>query len=123
MGRYQKRIKIDNFEGVGVFDGNNTVKYNAAKRDRSKPADGTSHQATGGLLKVEFCGKLGDSWRDLADVLDVRPDQRARFERGDEARGIWEWLEARNRWSELPGALRAIGRPELADALDGGRAS
>jgi hypothetical protein len=124
MSRKQK-IEIENFTGVGVFGDKNKVKSNAAKPDKPKPADDTSeeppHEAAAGPSKVEFCRRLGDSWRDLADVVELPRYRRAAFDRGDEARGIWDWLEARDRLPELPVALRTIDRADLADLLDGGR--
>ena len=40
-----------------------------------------------------------------------------RFERGDECRAIWTWLENRRRLGELPQALADIGRADLAQLL------
>lgn len=65
-------------------------------------------------VKLEFVRRLDDDWEDLADLLGIRPDQKARFPRGQEARRIWEWLEVRNRLTALPAALRMIDRGELA---------
>lgn len=67
--------------------------------------------------KVEFCRRLGDTWKDLADLIGVMRHERARFERGDEARAIWEWLEDRGRLGELGTALHALGREDLAELL------
>lgn len=67
-----------------------------------------------GKKRVEFCRRLGDDWRDLAEYLEIPAADQARFERGDEARAILTWLENRRRQAQLPGALKAIGRPELA---------
>lgn len=71
---------------------------------------------------VRFCHRLGDSWSDLADVLDVPTHDRARFTTGDEARALWEWLERRNRLAQLPMALVAVRRRDLAGLfVEGGR--
>ena len=53
----------------------------------------------------------------LADYLEIPPYDQARFERGDEARGIWVWRQNRRRLNLLPEALTAINRPELAELL------
>ena len=70
-----------------------------------------------GKAKIAACDHLGDSWRKLADYFEIAPADRARFERGDEARGIWEWLENRRRLSELPQGLIAVGRNDVVELL------
>ncbi|WNM60485.1 TIR domain-containing protein [Candidatus Nitrospira neomarina] len=70
-----------------------------------------------GKAKIAFCDGLGDDWKRLADYLHIRPADQARFERGDEGRGIWVWLENRQRLPELLPALAAIERADLADRL------
>lgn len=66
-----------------------------------------------GKLKLEFCDRL-DNWQKLADLLEIPSSEQARWERGDEGRAIWEWLERRNRLVELPDLLREIDRTDLA---------
>jgi len=69
-----------------------------------------------GKAKVDFCDNLGSKdWPRLANYLKIPPRDQDHFERGDEGRGIWEWLEIRRRLRELPEALRAIEREDLAD--------
>ena len=70
-----------------------------------------------GKAKIAACDHLGDSWRKLADYFEIAPADRARFERGDEARGIWEWLENRRRLGELPQGLIAAGRNDVVALL------
>ena len=70
-----------------------------------------------GKTRLEFCRRLGDNWRYLADYLGIPNDDQARFERGDEARNIWTWLENRQRLPELAPALAGIGREDLAELL------
>jgi len=70
-----------------------------------------------GKAKIAACDHLGDSWRKLADYFEITPADRARFERGDEARSIWEWLENRRRLSELPQGLIAAGRKDVVELL------
>ncbi|MBL8259932.1 MAG: hypothetical protein JNM60_09010 [Candidatus Competibacteraceae bacterium] len=53
----------------------------------------------------------------MADYFEIAPADRGRFERGDEARGIWEWLENRRRLGELPPGLIAIGRRDVVELL------
>jgi len=70
-----------------------------------------------GKAKITFCDRLGDDWKRLADQLNIRPADQSRFERGDEGRGIWVWLENRQRLPELVPALGAIERADLANLL------
>ncbi|MFJ4619288.1 NB-ARC domain-containing protein [Streptomyces sp. NPDC088812] len=72
-----------------------------------------------GQVKLDFCRRLGDDWRDLADLLEVPPHVARGFVRGDEARGVWEWLLARGGLGGLPSALHGIGREDLAHVFDG----
>ncbi|ETW99008.1 MAG: hypothetical protein ETSY1_16605 [Candidatus Entotheonella factor] len=69
-------------------------------------------------MKLEFCRRLGNSWRDLADVIPIPHHEQRRFERGFEPRAIWDWLQDRQRLSELPETLRRIGRDDLVDLWD-----
>jgi len=69
-----------------------------------------------GVVKLEVCRRL-DNWPDLVDYFEVPANQAARFPRGEQARSLWAWLEARERLDELPFALDAIGRPDLAALL------
>jgi len=70
-----------------------------------------------GQIKIELCSRLLADWSQLADYLDVPLPDRARFDRGREPQGVWEWLEARGRLSELVRALAAIGRGDLVEVL------
>lgn len=70
-----------------------------------------------GKAKIAFCDRLGDDWKRLADQLHIRPADQSRFERGDEGRGIWVWLENRQRLPDLLPALAAIEREDLANLL------
>ncbi len=70
-----------------------------------------------GRTKIALCDRLGDDWKRLADQLEIPPSDQARFDRGDEARGIWVWLENRGRLAELPDALKHIQREDLADLV------
>ena len=65
-----------------------------------------------GQTKIAVCNRLLTDWSQLADYLDALPD-RARFDRGREPQGVWEWLEAHGRLADLAGALAAIGRTIL----------
>jgi Bacterial Death-like domain 3/TIR domain len=70
-----------------------------------------------GQIKIAICSRLLADWSQLADYLDVPLPDRARFDRGREPQGVWEWLEARGRLVELAGALTAIGRGDLVEVL------
>jgi hypothetical protein len=82
-------------------------------------AKSTAGRVYSGRDKVVFCQRLGDDWRKLADYLEIAEYDQARFERGDEGRGIWVWLENRRRLEMLPESLRYIGREDLAELLTG----
>lgn len=64
--------------------------------------------------KREFISNLADSWPTLADELEIPRHERARFERGEEARGIWDLLEARGKLPTLLAALESANRADLA---------
>jgi hypothetical protein len=70
-----------------------------------------------GKIKLAFCDRLGNDWRKLADYLEIAPADQSCFERGDEGRRIWVWLENRKRLTILPEALTFIGRQDLADVI------
>lgn len=74
-----------------------------------------------GKTKVAFCTRLGDDWRKLADYLAIPPYDQARFERGNEGRGVWVWLENRKRLALLPEAVTFIERQDLAELLEAER--
>ncbi|MDG4789041.1 tetratricopeptide repeat protein [Micromonospora sp. WMMD1102] len=69
----------------------------------------------------EFYGRLHSSWPDLCVQLGIDGPEQDRFPRGDEPQGIWRWLQARRRLDELPEALAAVGRQDLAETLEAGR--
>ncbi|MEU7932470.1 hypothetical protein [Micromonospora echinofusca] len=71
-----------------------------------------------GRIKVQFARRLGQSWDDLVDVLDVPVYDRARFEPGRRAQALWEWLEVRDRLWSLRAALIEVGRDDLVVLLD-----
>lgn len=71
-----------------------------------------------GNVKLEFCDRLGSDWRQLADLLEIKSSEQTKWDRGDEARAIWDWLWRRDRLGELPGKLREIERNDLADELN-----
>lgn len=81
------------------------------------PPDTMPRLAYSGRTKIEFLRRLGQSWRDLATYVGIPAYEQDRFERGDEGRQIWVWLENRTRLHRLPPALIAIERQDLADLL------
>jgi hypothetical protein len=70
-----------------------------------------------GPTKLQFFRQLGDSWQDVATYCNIPSYDQARFERGNEGRAVWTWLENRGCLGELPQALVHVGRPELAQLL------
>jgi nucleoside phosphorylase len=83
------------------------------------PEAGSVSPVTGvpGRVKLEVVRRLTYDWQDLADVVGVPSYETRRFRAGDEPRELWTWLESRHRLPELPGALTAIGRTDLAGLL------
>ena len=69
---------------------------------------------------LEFYDRLGDSWEDLADVLEIPRRTVRAFKPGHEAREIWHWLVERGRQDCLPPALTEIGREDLAALMAAG---
>lgn len=70
-----------------------------------------------GATKISICRRLTSDWKDLADFLSIPSHDRERFDHGRGPAGVWDWLEARGRLLDLPGALREIGRDDLAEEL------
>jgi hypothetical protein len=64
-----------------------------------------------GKTKIAFCNRLGEDWKTLADYLQITPAEQSRFSSGDEGRGIWIWLENRQRLTELPDIYLNRHRP------------
>jgi hypothetical protein len=44
-------------------------------------------------VKLAFRRRLGQSWQDLADQLEISSYDRRRFAQGDEPGQIWTWLD------------------------------
>ena len=84
------------------------------------PSEESTRQ-TLGQVKVDICQRLGDGWKELANYFQISPHDEACFDRGDECRAIWAWLENRRRLDELPEALRYIQRADLAELWLQGR--
>lgn len=82
------------------------------------PAPATAPTDPPGPVKVAIGRRLGSGWKELADYVGVRRDERDAFEHGREAAEVWDWLERHGRLGDLPAALRGIGRPDLADLVD-----
>ena len=70
-----------------------------------------------GKQRIEFNRRLGESWRDLCDYLEMPGVDRAKLEAGSRGSGIWLWLEERKRIHELSAALRDIGREDLVETV------
>jgi hypothetical protein len=83
---------------------------------RTDPGNGTQPHGSAerSNVKLEFVSRIGDNWRDLADLLDVPLRDKQHFPQGDEPRALWEWLEQRRSLAALPVRLREIGRDDLA---------
>lgn len=94
-----------------VHDSKDYVSSDENNREQS--ADGFP-----GGAKIHVLRRLQADWRDLAEIVDVPIFEQRRFRVGDEPRALWEWLEDRGRISELPDALEAIDRADLAEILN-----
>ncbi|GIJ43653.1 hypothetical protein Val02_05390 [Virgisporangium aliadipatigenens] len=68
--------------------------------------------------RLAFLRQLGGSWREVAIFLQIPPWEQSRWRQGDESGHIWEWLQARDRLHDLPDALTAVDRADLAGVLD-----
>ncbi|MDD5632917.1 MAG: hypothetical protein PHI13_12945, partial [Methylococcales bacterium] len=66
-----------------------------------------------GKQKIAFCKRLGNKWQDLADCCDIPVPDQKQWTKGEEARGIWEWLKDRERLDKLVTALNEIGRQDI----------
>ncbi|NJN10092.1 MAG: 5'-methylthioadenosine/S-adenosylhomocysteine nucleosidase [Richelia sp. RM2_1_2] len=71
-----------------------------------------------GKIKISICNKLVRDWEDLADYFDIKLHERETFDKGKEARRVWEWLEQRTKLHELEDAFIAIGREDLVEELN-----
>ena len=80
-----------------------------AQRANQRPYSGKS--------KLGLCGRMGDSWEDLADYFDIPLSDRRQFRPGRECQDLWNWLEMRKRLGGLADALKTINRQDLIDEL------
>lgn len=71
-----------------------------------------------GHARVKIQDRLVDRWKDLADYLEISQADTAKFERGDEPRAIFAWLDARNRMHDLRGAFTDLGWKDLLSEFD-----
>jgi len=83
---------------------------------RPQPALAATPPAFSGRTKLKVCQRL-DNWEDVADYFDVPAWAKARFERGNEARLLWEYLDLRGKLYALPEALEFVNRPDLAELM------
>ncbi len=70
-----------------------------------------------GRVKLQVCRNLGGSWKDVADLFEVPQYEVDRFDRGDEPRSLWHWLEIRSKLYALPDTLEDVGRKDLAEFM------
>jgi hypothetical protein len=73
-------------------------------------------------LRRQFRNRLSSDWEDLADALNMDGEIRRSIRENapSKAWAVWDYLEVRRRLGELPGALREIGRDDLAEMLERG---
>jgi hypothetical protein len=70
-----------------------------------------------GRVKLHVCRNLGGNWKDVADLFEIPPYEADRFDRGDEPRSLWHWLEIRSKLYALPDTLEDVGRKDLAEHM------
>jgi len=92
-----------------------TAPFQVTSRPQITPLD--SRKTYSGTAKLAVCRRLTQDWQDLADVCNIPPYDRVKFDQGRQAAGIWEWLDARGKLPFLPTFLRAIGRDDLVEEL------
>ena len=68
-------------------------------------------------VKREILRRMTYDWQDVAEFVGVAPYETHRFRAGDEPSDLWDWLSARGRLGDLPGALHEVGRADLAELL------
>jgi nucleoside phosphorylase len=81
----------------------------------TEPGDPGTSMTVLPKVKLQVLQRLDYDWIDLADYVGVPAFQRAQFGPGEGARGVWEWLDRRDRLGDLPTALADIGREDLAE--------
>ena len=122
-GHVYERISQLLYETLSsIKNTNSTSPANMPAEEKVNPDFNQYHalpnHAFPGSLKLAFCERLGTSWRNLADILEIKPSDQALFQQGLEPRAIWEWLHERERLTELPWALRSIDRNNLAEEFN-----
>lgn len=64
-------------------------------------------------LLREFAERSANDWEELADAFKISTLERRQFEKGREPQELVNWLCARQRLHELPGAVEQIDRNDL----------
>ena len=90
-----------------------SIPFEQKSRPQAIPGDAESIYS--GAAKYAVCSRLVDDWQDLADVCDIPPHDRAKFEHGRGTAGVWEWLAARGKLAFLPTFLGMINRTDLVE--------
>lgn len=93
------------------------LKPGQSSKPSIKPNNATMTKSYSGQAKLNFCRNLGQDWKSLADILEIEASDQNKFDKGDEGRGIWDWLERRRELGKLPDALDTIKRSDLAKDL------
>jgi TIR domain len=88
-----------------------------ARPERFMKTDKALGYTIPGTIKLEFCKRLGESWPQLALILEIPPSDQDYFSKGREAQHILDWLDRRKWLYKLKGALKAIDRNDLAELL------
>lgn len=107
LGRLMKPSSDGSRPSAGLTNGN---AVNASVKT------GTPFEIPG-AVKVQVLRRLVDDWSALADYIEIPAYARSGFGPGEGPRGVWDWLDARLRLAELPAALTAIGRDDLAELV------
>lgn len=70
-----------------------------------------------GTIRLKFIERLGDDWRSLATVLEIKAHIQNGWDRGDQGREILQFLENRKQLHQLPAVLKEINRHDLAELI------
>lgn len=67
--------------------------------------------------KLQFSRRMHGSWEDVADLVGVPVHVKASWDKGQEPRRLWEWLEQRHQLGQLREALIDADRNDLVELI------
>jgi hypothetical protein len=122
LGQVRRHI-VQELRDAAIGQGLYVVPGQGPKRDEDPPPEPIARDPDlyPSPIRDTFYRRLGPDWQRLADYLGIPPHDQGQFEKGIEARGIWQWLGRRGRLLQLENVLVRIDRGDLAKELRGGR--